>query len=166
MVQLLVYRTFFCSVFSANRWLKISIECPSVVMIGNAQRPLFFQGLDIFVLNLETFARVSLIWWWKKKKEFKFEDWNESNYDSLSDNENGFTILHDAQSHDNEMKLWKLTAWRDERECLIHLGFLEDFTSEYDQMDLGDATTHFLLLQCFNHNSRTKICELNLNSCK
>lgn len=96
-------------------------------MIGNAQRPLFFHGLGIFVLNLETFARVSLIWWWKKKKEFKFEDWNESNYDSLSDN--------DAQSHDNEMKLWKLTVWRDETECLIHLGFSEDFTSENDQIE-------------------------------
>lgn len=149
---------FFCSVFSANRWLKISIECPSVVMIGNAQRPLFFHGLGIFVLNLETFARVSLIWWWKKKKEFKFEDWNESNYDSLSDN--------DAQSHDNEIvEIDCLTRWNGMSNSFGFFGGFY-FWKWSNRVEIGDATTHFLLLQCHNRNSRTKICEPNLNSCK
>lgn len=39
--------------------LPINLQKYLIVMIGNTQRPLYYQGLGICVLDLETFAKAS-----------------------------------------------------------------------------------------------------------
>lgn len=53
------YTNMADSLYEAN-WREISIDLQKymIIMIGNAQRPLYYHGFGIAVLNLETFCRV------------------------------------------------------------------------------------------------------------
>lgn len=46
-----------------SAWLNLPVELQKsfIFMISNAQIPFFYNGLGIMILNLETFATVSLI---------------------------------------------------------------------------------------------------------
>lgn len=46
--------------YEAN-WRELSVDLQKyfVVMLGNAQRPVFYDGFGIAILNLETFSKVT-----------------------------------------------------------------------------------------------------------
>lgn len=45
-------------------WLELPINLQKyfILMIGNVQKPLYYHGFGIVILNLETFTKVSWIW--------------------------------------------------------------------------------------------------------
>lgn len=58
-----------------SEWLKLPVKLQKcyIIIIANAQIPLFYHGFDIIVLNLETFASVSMICKGQNNEKMKFK---------------------------------------------------------------------------------------------
>lgn len=79
-----------------SEWLKLPVKLQKcyIIIIANAQIPLFYHGFDIIVLNLETFASVSMICKGQNNEKWKL---NEINALFISDDANGSIILYAVQ---------------------------------------------------------------------
>lgn len=88
-----------------SKWyeLPIGLQKYFIVMLANMQKPFYFHGFKVYVLNLETFTKVSRTEM-KKKSFFRWlknlanllHIFDESILLSFSDNESSLFLLYDV----------------------------------------------------------------------
>lgn len=93
-----------CELFK-SQWceLPIGLQKYFILLLANTQKPLFFHGFKVYVLNLETFTSVSRIDIGIFLEEEGVEQFNcaEPNFlcNSFSDTESSLLLLYDVQKH-------------------------------------------------------------------
>lgn len=91
-----------------SNWQILNVKCQKyfVLMIENAQEPLYYQGFGIAVMNLETFTKVSAI---KKINSKQINSkWTICNFFSVY--EPCMVLLHDFQN--NYIKMSELDEFK------------------------------------------------------